>query len=431
MAVPDPSTLTPFATGAGVTVVGGGTGGLAGTNALQNVNTDQGALGDLTSTYPWQKPPLRAEVYSIEAKAAPFMRFLNGPAMKVETSWGQRYCWKEQGPMPELDTIAGSTLAIGTTVFVVSNPNLWTTHHVGVCLTPACSFWVQSVNYTTGALTVVWINAPAVPLTNAASIINISSAYRNIDTPTPQPWVEDVQLDNWYQRPRDFMVVSDVALRGKYNLPLNGDPWNWYLNRMKELHDEKREKTFLFGMRGLSLTGNNPAGFMDGAYFLAATNFYTLAGAALAKATFDDYISVMRINRPSLTGEIVHFVGTNQRRSISGFANAANVNQNLSPGDNELGVTVDTYYHPEGYKVGIVRHPLFDKLGLFGLGLTVILDPEAIYRVTHEVCPETRRVDAIIPLATTMVMAGFESMETLCVCDEAGHLGVLADAGAP
>lgn len=414
----------PFMAGTGVPIVVRG--GWAGIHAMHGTNLGQ-ALGGVGQVVPLERYAIEKDIYFINWEAAPLTVYLNAKPMRRIVAANVQYRWKEQKPMPERDTAAGSASSALTT-FTVNNINMWVDRDVVCCLSPYAQGWIVTggVNTATNQITVTWTHAPATPITPNTAIFKIGNAYYQHDFPINQPRTREVEYHNVYQSLYKYIAISEQALGGDYQLPIGG-PWQKNLDAQKRDLLIEKEKTVNFGQQLLDqATGWSPAGFCEGLYSRCVTNRHSLQGNPLTRQLWDNYILALTINRTEKSNWR-HFCSSRHLSQISNFS--AGLEQTTTF-QNQFGMYITRYKHPAGPIVELVNNPLYDQLGLYGLGITLRMEAEAVALIQHKSCPGTIRKDAVIPYRGTYIQAGYMDRFTFMVKDEEGHIGVLEDVGA-
>ena len=417
---------------AGGPFVGGVPAGIYGMNVM---TVDQ-AAGGLAQIIPLEQPDMRPEIFVVNGNVSPITVFLN--RLRRVVGGNQRHIWKVIEPMGEVDTVAGS-VAVGAAGFTVGNPALLTANCVLRFISPDGEFWVNTVNQTTGAITGTWVVPLTAGVAAGATFIKLSNAHRHFDFPVPQPYPIEVQYSNYYQHHYHTELISRMTEAGRF--PMLG-PGGIKAQKRKMLEDEhfkEVEKTYIWGMQALDITGSNPAGFTHGLYSWATTIRHSNAGAPLTLRNFEDHITRFTINRiPDAAGpngetndEIIHFCGNRQIEQITRAARAAAVT-NITSGKHPFGFFCTTITTANGTKVAIMKHPLFDQLGFYGMGLTVRMSGNRLAAAYHPACLGTkvgRPQTGTIPYLGTYGQFGYETISTLEVCDEEGTVAVLEDVG--
>ena len=414
------ATNLPFLGNAGTPVTGGG---WAGANAMNTATVGQ-AAGGFNQIVPAEYYAIDKEVFVINGESYPLTVFLNSNPMKRIVDADTIYRWKEQKPLPERDTASGSC-AVGAAIIPVNNPTMYTIRDEIACLNPACQGWVTAVGALT--ITVQWTHAPVGAIVPNSVIFKLNNAHYQIDFPNTQPYTNEVEYHNTYQISEHDLAISSMAAAGNYQFPVGGK-WAHEMNMKREQHLVEKEKVLLFGQQLLNVTwGNSPAGFCEGLYYRCTTNKVSNGNLVLTRAGLDNYFARLFRNRAGAKPSWVHLCSSMQLSQISQLFYGM---ERTTTRQNQAGMYITDYRHPEGPIVQIKRHPLLDFLGLDDLGITLNMDAKAVSLVHHKDCPGMRRREAVIPYNGTYQQAGYQSIFTLKVADEEGHIGVLEDVAA-
>jgi len=362
---------------------------------------------------------------------APLWALLNG--MRRIVGGRPEHQWPEIKPMPERSTTAGSVM-VGAVQIAINNPGIVSPKATLRFFNPQCMFWVSAINLTTGIATGQWIGtAPTVAIAPGTAFIVMAPAYEQANAPYMLPVTQEVWLRNYYQFPRHYLAMANMARQDHYQVPVGG-LWRWRIqNLLEPLHKTEVEKSLMFGIGSFVGAGatpaGSPAGFMEGLYTRCVTNRTSLAGAALTRAALDNALTPVFRDRLSNKEGWTLFVSTRLHFQISQMFTLYELGT-VSTESDQAGVSLTKYKHPTGAIISLVVDPLFDLMGRWDLGIGVKLTEKTAAIVNHYTHPTpVKYVEGKPPYELTYTYAGFESNLCPMFKDEEGTTLVIEDVG--
>ena len=419
---------------AGSLVTGGGLSGTAIADALSLMNLDGAAYG-LTTTWPTTAISIAKEVYIADGDQAYMRLLLDREPMNrvVDTDGGPKRYWKERDVMPEIDTSAGSSADQVTTTIAVNHSKMWTVGNICRGFSPSFQAWVTAKDDVASTITLSFgNNPPATAITVNTVLRKMGSTSREWQYPHTSGRTQEVQKENTYVFPQDWLAISNRAEASRLviGFPFGGTKWDGEMHLLEQEHNTGNEKIIWWGMSDLDVTGQNSVGFTEGLYERCTTHVWDAGGAV---ATEDDIEQMLfdffAEDTGDVNGDVKIFHGGYLQQTLSTFPMKRF--QEVNRDEDEYGMSVTTFRCSNGQRVKLVYHPLFMRYGFPDLAMGVRMDPDAVSLVWHRSCPDTHRVDAILPLGLEGKMSGFRSGFTTEVKDEKRHLLKITGLGRP
>ena len=350
----------------------------------------------LAGQLPTSKYDVSERVYALYPDETPFTVLTEsgagGKYMGKLSGFDTTHRWFEKKPVPQTDTIAGST-AVGAVVISVTNAKKFQLQDtvfirkISVGHANTANGIVTAVDTTLNTVTIGWIDAPAGALVAGDVLVRIGSAYAQDSQPYDKPTTLAIEFSNKFQIMRHAIAASDLNVSGKY-IVNPGD----YETEKKEMiaeHMMCKEKTLIFQTQSLDTAFSVPGpdavhtgvvGTCDGLYTRCTTN-RSIVNGVLSRAIVEDFLHGM-LAKWVRGGKArwVLFVSSRIWAQIGAFGYTEHRLNDKT--EVTFGMTVVKYNYL-GQDISIKLHPMFDREGWDDLAILVQLDGENLSYVYH------------------------------------------------